>query len=85
MEFIKLEGIKIYYQTGYYDKQIIIKKGTYNKLKKLSEESLIKLAKVFDEDFYTNDGYDLEIYDKQFSYRYDDGSGNIEIFEVSFR
>ena len=58
---------------------IVIARENYLKLEQFDEESLTLLAKQFDEDFYTNDGYLLEIRDYEFYYDYDDGRGNIRI------
>ena len=88
LEEIKIAGIKIYLIKDTYlygDDLIIVKKGDYNKLLRLGEEYLRFLAKIFDDGFYINDGYELEIRNREFYFRYDHGSREIPIEEVDFQ
>lgn len=75
----------MYIRNGYFNNcgsVIVIRKEYYKKLKSFSEENLFKLAKCFDPDFYTNDGYSVSINHNQFSFDYDDGYMEIDIERI---
>lgn len=59
---------------------IIIHREDLEALKSLGESQLMNLATKFDENFYTNDGYNLELTDDEFDYSYDDGCGEVDIY-----
>lgn len=72
---IKIKYGKIIYLRG---NEIFCSQSEYQTLINYTQSELMVLAKEFDEDFYTNDGYHLILEDLQFEYSYDDGYGQYD-------